>query len=235
MTSKAILYVLSRDQIEYAKGVELKPGIILRLSTKIPKGALFAPIRYNKERKSYVVPAIGKIVLVMPTLFVFEHIEGDADLEAFGFMDLDADEDENLERIRQNLGDLEALGLTNEEVRTWIRNVLRYRHLLKDVLRRAPERVRRFLFEEDVSFGFVLILAETLICFTEDVSVTPINAPMLDRDLVSQLLKVPDMSHKRYTRELRSLRGFVGEDACRIIYHLLKQRLPCITMDKIRP
>lgn len=229
ITSKAMLYVLTNGQLKRAKDVELESGLVLRLSKRIPKGALFAPIRYNREKRSYVAPAIGRIVAVMPTWDL--EMAYDAYFEVFSLTDIEANEDENIERIKEVYGNFEVIEMTEDEIRTQIRNVLKYRHLLRDVLGRAPEHVRRFLSGEGYDIeggGYILILAETLVCFVEDTGVKPVDAPTLERDFIAQLLSKPQMSHRAYTGELRSLRAFVGEDACRVIRHLLRQRLPCL-------
>ena len=74
----------------------------------------------------------------------------------------------------------------------------------------------------------LVVIAETLVCFTEDAGLAPIKAPIIDMEMAAYLLDREHLNLRQYAGNFKPIRGFVGEKARRLLRHLIEQRVPWI-------
>lgn len=222
-----VAYGLSAEQVSIASTVSLPGGRFIKLSKNLPRGSIFVPIRYNKAEQAYMAPVISRIILTLggqnlaPDVSydlgmwelepeVIDALERGANLEEC--LDILRDKyDLNEEEIKETRSILENARITEEPVKSLLLKALK------------EEAIGGWHIEQ--SRGLVVI-AETLVCFSEDTSLEPINAPIISREMAAFLFDREKLSLKQYAGYFRSIRGFTGEKARRLLRHLIEQRLP---------
>jgi len=222
-----VVYGLSADQLGTASKVQLSGGHFIKLSKGLPRGSIFIPLRYSKEKKAYMAPAISQIVLTLggqdlpPDVSCDLHmwyiipefeeaLRGGASPEECAKVVRDAF---NLseEEAAEIANALQQAGVTEEPVRTLLLKAL------------EEEAIGNWHVAED--YGYVVI-AKTLICFSEDAGLRPIDAPIISREMAAYLLGVKELSARQYTGGFRAVHGFVGDKARKLLRHLIEQRVP---------
>jgi len=224
-----VVYGIGAKQLSSASTIQLPYGKFIKLSKGLPRYSILIPIRYSKAKKAYMAPAISRIILTLGgqdlpgdvycDMYMWDlepelvsALERGANLEECVkvFRDKYDLDEEGIEKARRIL--LKA-GITEEPVRSLLLKALKEEAI-------GGWHLRRF-------YGLVVI-AETLLCFSEDTSLAPINAPIISREMAAYLLDINDPSPQQYTGGFRSIRGFVGEKARRLLRHLIQQRVPWI-------
>ncbi|MHA1581891.1 MAG: hypothetical protein ACTSYM_05310 [Candidatus Baldrarchaeia archaeon] len=201
ITSKSIIYGLSVEQLGNAETVRTNLRSI-RLSEGIPRNCYIVPIRYVNE--GYVAPAIGKVLLRMTSSGGFrKSIDYDIDIDEFYQIMMR----ENIENVAETLATRYLLPVED------LKPILNDLRNMGDVWRDHIEE----------GYGYI-VLAKTMILFTEDIDVADIDGPLIDREFAAQLFNDPEITTniKKYTGIFRPIRGFIGNKAIDIIIHLTK-------------
>jgi len=165
---------------------------------RIPQGVILIPIRYNSKYKAYVAPAIGRVLLTL----------GGEDLPADVMFDA---------KITDFINDPEGVlleSVPSEEDQT----------LVLEALNTTEAITRDHIFENR---GLVVI-ARTLICFSEDEGLEPVDAPSIDMELAAYLLNYVFTSHRKYVHDMGrpNIKYFTGEKALELVRRLIQQRIP---------
>jgi len=222
-----VVYGLGAYQINSASTVTLSGGKFIKLSKGLPRGSIFIPIRYNEEEQAYMAPAISRIVLTL----------GGQDLASDVLFDL------AMWELEPEIIDALERGANLEKCV----DILRYKYDLdeegvkkaREILKKAgitEEPTRSLLLkalQEEAIGGWhmqqvrgLVVIAETLVCFSEDTNLEPINAPIISREMAAYLLDRKELNLKQYTGNFKPIRGFTGEKARMLLRHLIEQRVP---------
>jgi len=222
-----VVYGLSAEQLSTASTVQLFSGQFIKLSKGLPRGSIFIPIRYSRERQAYMAPAISQIVLTLGGQDLPPDVSCDLHMwyiipELEEALRRGASPEECAEVVRDayDLSEEEAAEISNALQRAGVTEEPARTLLLKAL---EEEAIGNWHVAED--YGLVVI-AKTLICFSEDVGPRPIDAPIMGREVVAYLLDREELSPRQYTGGLRAIHGFVGEKARRLLRHLIEQRIP---------
>ena len=222
-----VVYGLSAEKLSTASTVQLSSNRFIKLSKGLPRGAIFIPIRYSREKKAYMAPAISQIALTLGGQDLPPDVSCDLhmwyitpELEEALREGASPEECAKVVRDTFNLSEEEAAeianalqqaGVTEEPVRTLLLKAL------------EEEAIGNWHVAED--YGLVVI-AKTLICFSEDVDLRPIDAPIISMEMACYLLDRPELSLLAYARSFQPVRGFSGDKARKLLRHLIKQRVP---------
>jgi len=221
-----VVYGLSPEKLSTASTVQLSGGQFIKLSKGLPRGFIFIPIRYSKEKEAYMAPAISQIVLTLGGQNLPPDVS--CDLHMWYIIPVE-------EALRRGAGPEEcakavrdAFNLSEEEA-TEIANALQQAGVTEEPIRtlllKALEEEAILDRHIDPEYGYVVI-AKTLVCFSEDVDPRPIDAPIISREMACYLLDRPELSLPAYTKNFQPIRGFVGDKARKLLRHLIEQRVP---------
>ena len=223
-----VVYGLSPEKLSTASTVQLSGGQFIKLSKGLPRGSIFIPIRYSKEKKAYMAPAISQIVLTLGSQNLPPDVSYDLHMWYFTLSEPE-------EALRRGAGPEECAKVIrdtfnlSEEEAAEIANALQQAGVTKEPVRtlllRTLEEEEIFYRHIDPDYGYVVI-AKTLVCFSEDVDPKPIDAPIISREMACYLLDRPELSLQAYTRNFQPIRGFVGDKARKLLRHLIEQRVP---------
>ena len=224
-----VVYGLSAGQVGTASTVSLPHSQFIKLSKGIPRGSIFIPIRYSKEAQAYMAPAISRVVLTLGGLDLPDDVYRDMNM-----WDL---EPELIDALKREAGLEECVNALRDKYGLNGEGVRRAREiLLRAGITEEPTRSLLLkALEEDAirehhlqRVTGLVVIAETLVCFTEDAGLESIRAPTIDLEMAAYLLDRERLNLKQYAGSFRPIRGFVGEKARRLLRHLIEQRIPWI-------
>ena len=172
---------------------------------RIPQGVILIPIRYNSKYKAYVAPAIGRVLLTL----------GGEDLPADVMFDA---------KITNFINDPEGVLLESVPSEEDQKISEEDQTLVLEALNTAGAITRDHIFENR---GLVVI-ARTLICFSEDEGLEPVDAPSIDMELAAYLLNYVFTSYRKYVHDMGrpNIKYFTNEKALELVRRLIQQRIP---------
>jgi len=203
ITSNSIIYGIGVEQLGNAETVRTSLGSI-RLSEGIPRNCYIIPVRYVDE--GYVAPAIGKVLLRLASPRDFPRpIDYDMDIKEFYHLM----KKKSIENVAETLATRYLLSAED------------LKHILNDLRNKGSVWRDHIELEGEEGYGYV-VLAKTMILFTEDVDVADISGPIIDREFTAHLFNDFEIltNIKKYTGVFRPIRGFIGNKTIDIILHL---------------
>jgi len=204
ITRNVIAYGFSPDQIVRAEKLRVWRGGNIELSKGFPRGSLFIPVRYIKD-KGYVVSAIGRVLCRLKTRdFPFD-IDHDFETEVFK------------ETSPEDLAELFL-----EDIRT-IENMLFDLKSRGDVWKDHIEK------SDDPVKPAYIVIAKTEIIFSEDYgddsSINWENVPVISKNLIRRIFRLSELPNdKAYIGALRPIRGLVCGSAVEFLLDIFKQK-----------
>jgi len=222
-----VVYGLGADQLRKASTVHLSNGRFIRLSKGLPRGSIFIPIRYNKKRRAYMAPAISRIVLTLggqdlPSDVACDMYIWDIEPELVEALRRKAELEECVEIFREKYN-LDEEGV--ERAREILRRAGITEEPARSLLLKALEL--KAIREHHIEYAYgLIVIAETLVCFSEDKGLEPIDAPAISMEMASYLFDKTELNIWAYAGNFKNIRGFAGEKARRLLQHIVEQRLP---------